>query len=304
MAATDAPLIVGEARIHRVEEVTYKFPLSMFTADEALIERHWDWLFPRFSDADRNWDMVVQSWIAVVDDKVIVVDPCVGNGRSFPEFPIFHMLDTPFIERFAETGFRPEDVTHVFCTHLHSDHCGWNTRLRDGRWVPTFPNARYVLVRREVERWDPSRPGYDPDELHNRLNAGVFEASVRPVIEAGLAELVDDTHRIGDGLLIEPTHGHTLGHSSLTLSSGAAEACFAGDLFHHPIELFHPEIDANTCERYPTTVESRRRVIARCLARDTLLIPGHFANPGAGYLRGTAEAMRFEPYGCGAEAGG
>jgi glyoxylase-like metal-dependent hydrolase (beta-lactamase superfamily II) len=290
------PLKVGAARIHRVEEATYKFPLSMFTTDEALIERHWSWLFPRFADADRNWDMVVQSWIAIVDGKVIVVDPCVGNGRSFPDFPIFDRLETPFIERLQATGVRPEDVDYVFCTHLHSDHCGWNTQLRGGRYVPTFPNARYIMVRREYDRWDSGRPGYDPTELHNKLNAGVFENSVRPVVEAGLAELVADTHRITDSLVIEPAYGHTLGHSSLRLRSAGDEACFTGDVFHHPIELLHPEIDANTCEHYPTTVQTRKRLIARSLATGALIIPAHFAAPHAGYLREQAGVVSFEPY--------
>jgi glyoxylase-like metal-dependent hydrolase (beta-lactamase superfamily II) len=289
------PVRVGDARIHRVEEATYKFPLSMFTTDEALIERHWDWLFPRFADADRNWDMTVQSWIAVVDGKVIVVDPCVGNGRNLPDFPLFHRLETPFIERFEATGFRPEDVTHVFCTHLHSDHCGWNTRLSGGRYVPTFPNARYLMVQREYDRWNPDRPGYEPIELHNRLNAGVFENSVRPVVEAGLAELVADTHRIAEGLVIEPAYGHTLGHSCLHLSSAADEAWFTGDVFHHPLELLHPEIDANTCEDFPATVATRRRLIARFVETGALIVPAHFAAPYVGRLREKDGAVRFEP---------
>jgi glyoxylase-like metal-dependent hydrolase (beta-lactamase superfamily II) len=288
-------LTIGEALIHRVEESSYKLPLSMFRLDEALIERHWSWLFPRFADADRNWDMVVQSWIAIVDGKVIVVDPCVGNGRSLPTFPMFDRLQTPFIERFAATGISPEDVTHVFCTHLHSDHCGWNTRLRGGRYVPTFPNARYVMVRREFDRWDTRRPGYDPTELHNSLNVGVFENSVLPVLEAGLAELVPDTHRITDSLLIEPAYGHTLGHSSLHLCSAGQEAYFSGDLFHHPIELLHPEIDANTCENYPSTVEMRTQMIGKCLKSGALIIPAHFAAPYAGYVRQRDGAVSFEP---------
>lgn len=288
-------LTVGQAQIHRVEERTFKLPLSMLQFDEAMIERHWDWMFPRFADADRNWDMVVQSWIAVVGGKVVVVDPCVGNGRSFPDFPLFDQLQTPFIERFAATGVRPQDVDYVFCTHLHSDHCGWNTRLAGGRYVPTFPNARYLMVRREFDRWDIRRADYDPAELHNRLNAGVFENSVLPVVEAGLADLVGDTHRIAEGLTIEPAWGHTLGHSCLHLASGGAQALFTGDVFHHPIELLHPQIDAKTCERYPATVETRTRLIERCIATGALLVPGHFAAPHAGFVRRRDGAVVFEP---------
>jgi glyoxylase-like metal-dependent hydrolase (beta-lactamase superfamily II) len=209
---------------------------------------------------------------------------------------MFDNLDTPFIERFTATGIRPEDVDYVFCTHLHSDHCGWNTQLRDGRFVPTFPNARYVMVKREFDRWDVRRPGYDPSELHNSLNPGVFENSVLPVVEAGLAELVGDTHTIMDGLVIEPAYGHTLGHSSLHLCSAGHEAYFTGDVFHHPIELLYPEIDANTCEAYPSTVETRTRLVRRLIESGALLVPAHFAAPYVGYLRRTDGKVRFEPY--------
>jgi glyoxylase-like metal-dependent hydrolase (beta-lactamase superfamily II) len=290
------PVGVGSAWIHRLEEVRFKFPLASFGLDDAVIERHWHWLFPRFADADRNWDMVVQSWIAIVDGKVIVVDPCVGNGRSFPTLPMFDNLQTPFIERFTATGITPEDVDYVFCTHLHSDHCGWNTQLRGGRYAPTFPNARYIMVKREFDRWDTRRADYDPDELHNSLNAGVFENSVLPVLEAGLADLVPDTYRICESLLIEPAYGHTRGHSCLQLCSAGEEAYFTGDLFHHPIELLHPEIDANTCESYPTTVESRKRLIAKLIDKGALIIPGHFAKPYLGHLRQKDGVVSFEPY--------
>jgi glyoxylase-like metal-dependent hydrolase (beta-lactamase superfamily II) len=290
--AAVARLTVGDAQIHRVEESRRQFPLSMLTTDESLIEGCAGWLFPRFADADRNFDMVFQSWIMVVDGKVVVVDPCVGNGRNLPTLPFFHMLDTPFIERFAATGFRPEDVDYVFCTHLHSDHCGWNTQLRGGRFVPTFPNARYIMVRREYDRWDPRRPGHHPSEH----NAGVFEASVLPVLEAGLAELVADTHRISPSLLIEPAWGHTAGHSALHLSSAGEEACFTGDVFHHPLELVHPELDARSCEDFAQTLATRRRLIARCLATGALIVPAHFAAPYVGFVREENGAVIFEPH--------
>jgi glyoxylase-like metal-dependent hydrolase (beta-lactamase superfamily II) len=151
------------------------------------------------------------------------------------------------------------------------------------------------MVRREYDRWDVSRPDFDPDELHNRLNAGVFENSVRPVVEAGLAELVADTHRLTDSLTIHPAWGHTLGHSSLHLSSAGQYAWFTGDVFHHPIELLYPEIDAKTCESYPTTVETRKRLIETCVATGALPIPAHFAAPHVGYVRRDGDTVAFEP---------
>ncbi len=288
-------IAVGNASIRRIEEIRYKFPLSMFGLDPSAIDRHWDWLFPRFADSDRNWDMVVQSWICVIDDKVVVIDPCVGNGRSFPQLPMFDQLQTPFIERFAGTGIKPTDVDLVFCTHLHSDHCGWNTQLQGGKYVPTFPNARYIVVRREFERWDARQQGYDRAEVHNQLNVGVFENSVLPVWEAGLIDLVGDSHRLSPALQVEPAYGHTKGHSCLHLQSGSDEAYFTGDVFHHPLELLYPEIDANTCESYLTTVETRRGLVRKLITSGALLIPGHFAAPYVGRVRESGGTVRFEP---------
>jgi glyoxylase-like metal-dependent hydrolase (beta-lactamase superfamily II) len=281
---------VGDAEIRRVEELRAPMPLAMFNAPD-LVERNADWLFPQWGDADGNWDMVVQSWLMIVDDRVVVVDPCVGNGRPLPDFPLFDMLDTPFIERFAATGIRPEDVDCVFCTHLHSDHCGWNTTLRDGRFVPTFPNARYFLSQREVDRWDHRRPDYRPVPP----NEGVFDRSVLPVIEAGLAELIGDRHRISPSLDVEASPGHTLGHAVLHLASAGREAWFTGDVFHHPIELIHPEIDARTCDDFSQTIVTRRRLVDKFVETGALVIPAHFAEPHVGFVREDNGKRRFEP---------
>lgn len=281
---------VGQAQLRRVEELTCKMPLAMFGAEEAISRHRADWP-AAYADADGNWEMVFQSWLLAVDGKVVLVDPCTGNGRSFPDFPLAHMLDTPFIERFEATGIRPGDVDYVFCTHLHMDHCGWNTQLRGGRFVPTFPNARYIMVRREYERWDPARPGHQV----SLPNVGVFENSVRPVLEAGLAEIVGDTHAITPSLTIEPAYGHTAGHSTLHLASQGSEAWFTGDAFHHPIELSHPEIDCNTCEDFEATLATRRRLIAACLETGALLVPAHFAAPYVGHLSRVDGAVRFMP---------
>jgi glyoxylase-like metal-dependent hydrolase (beta-lactamase superfamily II) len=281
---------VGGAEIRRVEEMRAPMPLAMFGGD--VVARHADWLFPRWGNRlDGTWDMVVQSWIVIADGRVTVVDPCVGNGRHIPDFPLFNDLDTPFMERFAATGIRPEDVDQVVCTHLHSDHCGWNTTLRDGRFVPTFPKARYLLAQRELDRWNPDLPGYKavPE------NEGIFAASVRPVIEAGLADVVGEYHRISPSLLTEPAYGHTLGHSVVHLDSTGAEAWFTGDVFHHPIELIHPEIDANTCEDFRQTLATRSRLIEAFVATGALIIPAHFAAPHVGHLRELEGKRVFQP---------
>jgi glyoxylase-like metal-dependent hydrolase (beta-lactamase superfamily II) len=283
---------IGAAEVWQVEEITQKKPLSAMSGDAELVAPLPKWLFPRFIDAELNVDIVSQSWIVIIDGRVVVVDPCTGNGRNFPDFPPAHMLDTPYLERFAATGVRPEDVDYVFCTHLHMDHCGWNTLLRAGRYVPTFPNARYVIVRREFDRWDSRRS----DHLAVPANAGTFENSVLPVLEAGLAELVPDRFAICPSLEVEPAPGHTLGHSMLHLAGGTRQAYFVGDAFHHPIEMIHPDLDSRTSESFPLAMQTRRRIIEACLAQDAVVIPAHFPCAFGGALRRRDGGLVFEPY--------
>ncbi|MGH9204762.1 MAG: MBL fold metallo-hydrolase, partial [Vicinamibacterales bacterium] len=270
---------LGAAEIRRVEEMQIQTPMWVLTQDRALLEANQHWLAPFFLKPDGNWDFNFQSWILIVDSKVFVIDPCTGNGRPHL-YPMFENLDAPYLERFAATGIAPEDVDYVFCTHFHHDHCGWCTQLRDGRFVPTFPNARYVYVRREYERWDPRRPDHKPVDY----NVGVFERSVLPIMEAGLADLVNDRHRISPSVEIEPAYGHTLGHSILHLASQAKEAYFTGDVFHHPLQMLHPELHLPGCDDLEQAIETRRRVAALCAERDALVIPAHFPKPHAGYL--------------------
>jgi glyoxylase-like metal-dependent hydrolase (beta-lactamase superfamily II) len=282
---------IGGVDIWQVEEIMEYKALSAITSDDALISSLPKWM-SRFIDADRHFDLISQSWILHVDGRVVVIDPCTGNGRNFPNFPPAHMLDTPYIERFASTGVRPEDVDFVFCTHLHMDHCGWNTTLRDGRYVPTFPNARYIIVKREFDRWDPRRPDHKPVAP----NAETFESSVLPVLEAGLAELIPDTFQISPSLMVEPSHGHTIAHAQLHLTTDTREAYFVGDTFHHPVEMVHPEIDDKTSEDFELLHKTRRLIIETCIAKNALVIPAHFSTPFGGSLRRDNGELVFEPY--------
>jgi glyoxylase-like metal-dependent hydrolase (beta-lactamase superfamily II) len=284
---------LGNAEIHRVEEMSYRLPTAMMTEDEALISANLSWLIPRFMDADRQFELITQSWLLLVDDKIIVIDPCTGNARDLEVLPFFHQLDTPYIERFCATGIRPEHVDIVVCTHLHCDHCGWNTQLRDGRYVPTFPNARYIFAQRECDRWNPKAPGYRAEDA---FNAGVFENSVRPILEAGLADLVDGSRQISSSVSFEPAYGHTAGHSVVHLATPASEAYFVGDAIQHPLQIVDPTIDHAGCEDLPQATETRRRLLTACADRNALLVPAHFPAPHAGWIHRDGDRFGFQAY--------
>lgn len=292
MAVTAASLRIGDIEVRRVEELRIPNSIAYFTQDASLIAANRHWLAPHFLDADDRFDLCFQSWIFACDGKVVVVDPCTGNGKPHPVH-FFDRLDVPFIERFCATGFRPDEVDIVFCTHLHHDHCGWNTQLRDGRWVPTFPNARYLMMRGEVERWDPARPGHQPVDY----NHGVYERSVLPVIEAGLAELVQGRHRASPSLTIEPAPGHTLAHAMLHVASAGEQAYFSGDCMHHPIQLVRPEIQFGDCDDLAQAIATRRRLVELAAAHDALIIPAHLPTPHAVRVLQQGDAFHFAAYG-------
>lgn len=274
-------IVVGEAQIRSVLEMRLtNRPIATLGASEALIEANRHWLTPWFLEAGDTWSLNFQTWILHVDGKVVVVDPCTGNGRPHPIAP-FHMLDEPFIERFCATGVQPEEVDIVFCTHFHHDHCGWNTQLRDGRWTPTFPNARYLFLQREYDRWNPNGRNYRAVAY----NDGVFERSILPVVEAGLADFVPERHLLSPSIVIEPAHGHTLGHAMLCLGSRGENALFSGDCFHHPLQLAKPEIQFGDCDDVEQAIASRKRLVGLALEQDALVIPAHLPAPHCGRVR-------------------
>ncbi|MDE2595522.1 MAG: MBL fold metallo-hydrolase [Sphingomonadales bacterium] len=281
-------LTIGHAGLHRIEELRIPNKIGYFTQDAALIDAHRHWLEPHFLSAAGGFDLVFQSWVFETAGRVVLVDPCTGNGKPHV-VPFFDMLDTPFIERLEQAGFRPDDVDIVVCTHLHHDHCGWNTMLRGGNWVPTFPKARYVMQRAEVDRWGRDR------HLHPAFayNDGVFERSVQPVLDAGLAEIVTGKRLLAPGLTVEHAPGHTSGHQLLHLVSDQREALFTGDCFHHPIQLVDPGNPFGDAEDPVLLAATRRQLAQRAADSGALLIPAHLPAPYAVRAWHENGAIRF-----------
>ena len=288
----NTPFKYGDAEIRRVEEMTIRSPISTLTRDERILSDNLEWLAPRFLNEDGTRDFVFQSWILTIDSKVIVVDPCNGNGRAHP-LALFDNLNTPYLERFEASGIRPQDVDIVFCTHLHHDHCGWSTRLQNGIYVPTFPKALYFYVRREYERWrhSPQHPGGID------LNIGVFDCSVKPIFDAGLAVVVNDQYRLTRRLTVEAATGHTAGHSILHLNDkdNGTHAIFTGDVFHHPLQMIYPELCMPGDDDRHAAVHTRNALVSWCLDHNALVLPAHFPRPYAGYVRKIDGETRFVP---------
>jgi glyoxylase-like metal-dependent hydrolase (beta-lactamase superfamily II) len=274
-------LRIGAARIDRVEEQHFPVPLVALTDDEELIAHRIAPLPSAFLDPETmTFQFSCHSWIIRVDGLTVLVDPCNGNGRAGRDAPVFDDLDTPYLDRLAALGMPAAAIDVVACTHLHYDHCGWNTMHVDGRWVPTFPNATYLFVDTEYARWDTAAPQHHPNEF----TASVFDESVRPVVEAGQATIVSTPHEVSPSLTIEAAPGHTVGHAMLHLVSDGASAYFVGDVLHHPVQVFRPELHLPGCDDLVQAVATRRAVFRRASDDGALVFPAHFPEPHHGRI--------------------
>jgi len=271
---------IGTVRVTRVEEQLgfASFPPEQYLVpfERALLERHMSWLVPdHYSPAHNRLISSVHSWLIRTPRHTILVDCCAGNHKDRPGFARFHQLDTPYLARLREAGVAPEDIDIVLCTHLHSDHVGWNTVLRDGRWVPTFPNAKYLLSRTDDTYWDMRKnPAMAADPRHM-----AYEDSVLPVVQSGQAVLVDDGYDVTSELSVEAAPGHSPGHVLFKLADEGRRAVFCGDVIHHALQVYAPHWNHMADERPADAAASRRRLLESCAEQDALLFPIHFGAP-------------------------
>jgi glyoxylase-like metal-dependent hydrolase (beta-lactamase superfamily II) len=275
---------IGDVRVTKVTEIEVPGPASWIipkaTPENLAAET---WLQPHFADAKGAAIMSVHALVLETRDARVLVDTCVGNDKHL-SIPNWNERKGPFLEDLADAGHPASEIDFVVCTHLHVDHVGWNTRLVDGRWVPTFPNARYCFGKAEFEYWD----GLGQDDFGD-----VMGESVRPVVEAGLVDFVGPDHALCDEIRLEPTPGHTPGHASVRIRSRGEEAVITGDLMHHPVQCAHPDWASRVDWRPDTAAATRRRFLERYAETDTLVIGTHFATPTAGRIVRHADAWRF-----------
>ena len=288
---------IGKVRITQVVEIgpiatSPKFFFKDPPAD--LVAQH-PWLKPHFANDEGRLLMSIHCFVIESGGRRIVVDTCVGNDKK-RQSPAWNQLNGPFLQHLVQAGFAPESIDTVLCTHLHVDHVGWNTRWVNGRWVPTFPNARYLFARKEWEHWSQQAASAQPSGYHKggAEPDDILGDSVKPILDAGLAELVDTSHRINDEIWLEPTPGHTPGHVSVRIQSEGQLAVITGDLMHHPIQCSEPDRPVSFDSDGDMARATRRRFLD-CCARDRSLVLGtHFATPTAGRVVPAGEVWRFE----------
>src|SRR6267154_2761841 len=255
---------IGAATITRIEE-TYGlfFEARSFFADwrDDVAAEHLPWMVPdHFDPASGFLKLSIHSWLIEIGGRKILIDTCIGNHKSRKARPFWDQLDTPYLARLAAAGVRPEQIDMVMCTHLHVDHVGWNTRLDNGRWVPTFPNAKYVFSKTDYDHF----LAVDRNPETGPAIGGALRDSVLPVVEAGLAHMVEGAQPIEEHLSLEPAPGHTPGHVLINLASQGSQAFFSGDIIHHGVQVYHPAWNSFAFLDPAAAVNSRRTLLEKC----------------------------------------
>ena len=278
----------------------------------SIIERDGPWRAPEamFPEADRNRELLAkrlteiepetfdpvtgkmvityQTYVVRTPKHVILVDTCTGEDKGYPapmDFP-----KQPWLDGLKAEGLTFADIDYVFCTHLHIDHSGWNTVLRDGRWVPTFPNAKYIFHKREYAAWDESTK---KDETRPGGGGAVHRMNCEPVVAAGQALLVDDDFQLDNCLTLEPTPGHSPCHCCLHIRSGGQHAVITGDLMHHALQVHEPDWSTVFCWDPQAAADSRKKFLGNVADRDVKVLPIHFPNPTTGRVESNGDRFRW-----------
>jgi glyoxylase-like metal-dependent hydrolase (beta-lactamase superfamily II) len=274
---------IGEVAVTKVVELEQELPLSglLPRASEEALAPHQAWLMPYFIDDEGMTDLSIHAFLIESSGLRIIVDTCVGD-RDMAGLPGF-TGDPAFLKRLAAAGFPAESIDIVCCTHLHFDHVGWNTKREDGKWVPTFPNARYLFGRAEYEAWMAEPGGY----------AWNLPDTVAPVVEAGLVDLVDADHRVTSEVRFIPTPGHSPGHMSVLIESKSARALITGDATHHPVQWAETDWGMSGDWDGAKASDSRREMRAEHGDTGTLILGTHYAAPSAGHIVSVGGEWQF-----------
>jgi len=262
---------LGEVTVTCVIEINRSsFSTASMLPDSTpeAIARHFHWLKPDFFDeAVGDLGSYIQTYVVRSPERTVLIDTCVGNNKPRQGAPAWHLRRGTYLDDLQRAGVAPEQVDLVVCTHLHADHVGWNTRLVDGRWVPTFPNASYLFVGEEWEYWR-----WERDEC--------ITDSVIPVVERGLARLVESDHMIDRWLRLDPMPGHTPGHVAIRLRTSTGEAVFSGDLMHRTVQVAEPQWSSRFCCDPKRAALTRREFVEGHADTGVLVLAAHFPRPG------------------------
>jgi glyoxylase-like metal-dependent hydrolase (beta-lactamase superfamily II) len=280
---------VGDATIHRIIEMECGFtPALEFLPNltKEQLDENRSWLSPAALDANDNLVLCFQSYLVQIAGQNILVDSCVGNDKDRAARPLWHRKkDNAFMSGLKRAGIGPDDIDYVMCTHLHVDHVGWNTKLENGRWVPTFPKARYLFAKTELDFW-----------LAENAKAEVapIADSVVPIVEAKACDIITSDYSLNDLVSVFPSPGHTIDHYGVKVGKPGADAVFTGDLIHSPLQARYPDLTMRVDYNPAQGAASRRKFLETYCDTNTVCCFAHFPSPSKGYVKRWGDGFKCE----------
>ena len=290
---------LGSSTVQKVVEMDLNgmtLQQLMPALDDQVLKRHPDWLPAGTSDDDGHALLSIHSWLVRHQGRTILIDTGAGNDKARPQQPVLDHLNNPYLERLAAAGVSPADVDVVLHTHIHSDHVGWDTRLEDGGWVPTFPNAEIICSDLEWRYGAALADGDEAGIAAVRREAGLgepiripvsgtFDDSIRPLEgKVTVRRVPIDGAEVLPGIRFVPTPGHSIDHAAIEITSDGAVALFSGDTFHHPLEIYAPELVSSFCEFPDAARRSRQAFMDRAVKTGATVFTAHFPLSSAGRI--------------------
>lgn len=274
--------------------------------DPQAAAAHPEWLPAGTTDGAGHAFLSLHSWLVHLDGKVILIDAGSGNDKSRPDQKLLDHLDDPFLAELEKAGVSPGAVDYVVHTHIHSDHVGWNTRLENGAWVPTFPKAVTICSAREWRYGAALTDGDESAAERERADSGLgkpvrnpvsgtFADSMRPLESTGRLRLIaTGGEEVMPGLQFIATTGHSIDHASIEIESDGELALFGGDVLHHPIEIYDTGLVSCFCEFPEAVPGARRTILDRAAERKATYFSSHFPRSSAGLVARAGAAYTWQ----------
>ncbi|GAA4553726.1 MBL fold metallo-hydrolase [Pseudonocardia xishanensis] len=279
---------VGRATVTPIVESTASFDRSVVFPDAAPAE--WAQAEARAcrSAPRQEYDrleFVVQCFLIRTPESTVLIDTAVGDGKDRPRWPRWHRRTGGVLLReLARVGVTASDVDIVVNTHLHIDHVGGNTVSSPSGWVPTFPNARYLVSREEYEHLV---------ELPGAEHARCVGDSIAPLVDADRVDWVEGARQVIPEVWLDPTAGHTVGHMSVRVESEAEVAVITGDVLHDPVQCARPDWSTRADDDPLVALRTRRDFVERYANSAAVVFGSHFRSPTAGLIVGPVESRCF-----------
>ena len=290
---------LGSSTVQKVVEMDLNgmtLQQLMPALDDQVLRQHPDWLTPGTGDAEGHALLSIHSWLVHHQGRTILIDTGAGNDKARPQQPVLDHLNNPYLENLAAAGVSPEDVNVVLHTHIHSDHVGWDTRLEDGYWIPTFPNAEIICSDLEWRYGAALADGDEAGIASARREAGLgepiripvsgtFDDSIRPLKgKVAIRRVPIDGAEVLPGIRFVPMPGHSIDHAAIEITSEGAVALFSGDTFHHPLEIYAPDLVSSFCEFPDAARRSRQAFMDRAAETGATVFTAHFPRSSAGRI--------------------